>query len=244
MTVVIKRDSWLGPWRGLFHCAGCLALITTMECPLCRYQHFTQSLKVTGANGVERDVPTHVTQGAVSYTAVSLLALMEREWERPILDEEIQRSFVEGCSQRVLVVLLFWTLFEHVMDQFYRTAINRLPGGVAAELMQRYQSIGSRMGRFYTIMFDAKLKDDLAMVGHGDVHAHLQTVQARRNEFVHGKAAAVDDTLVRETVERLKDVQAAWVALFNLRCTGNPQAPKFFEDGHHRAVSAHGRAKT
>ena len=234
-----KKDSWLGPWRGLFHCGKCLALITMAECSVCGHENFTQSRQVIRANGVEREVATNVVEGALSYTAVSLLALMEREWERPILDEEFQRSFVEGCSQRVLVVLLFWTLFEHMMDQFFRTAISRLPGGVAAELMQRYQSIGSRMGRLYTILFDFKLKDDLTMLGYGDVHTHLQTVQTRRNEFVHGKAAAIDDTLVRETVERLKDVQAAWVALFNLRCTGNPQAPKVFEDSHYRTFAAH-----
>lgn len=238
-----KKESWLGPWCGLFHCGKCLALITTVECPVCGHEHFTQPCKVIGANGVEREVPTHVVEGALSYTAVNLLALMEREWERPILDDEFQRSFVEGCSQRVLVVLLFWTLFEHVMDQFFRTALSRLPVGVAAELMQRHQSIGSRMGRLYTMMFATKLKDDLTMLGYGDVHTHLQTVQTRRNDFVHGKAAAIDDALVRETVERLKDVQAAWVALFNLRCTGNPLAPKVYEDRHYRACATAQGAK-
>lgn len=238
------KGSWLGPWRGLFHCRKCFALIPTVECSVCGHEHVTQSLKVMGANGVEHEVATFAVEGALSYTAVSLLALMEREWERPILDEEYQRSFVEGCSQRVLVVLLFWTLFEHMMDQFFRTALSRLPGGVAADLMQRYQSIGSRMGRLYTMMFDAKLKDDLTMLGYGHVHTHLQAVQMRRNEFVHGKAAAIDDALVRETVERLKDTQAAWVALFNLRCVGNHLAPKVYEDSHYRAVAARAGAKT
>jgi hypothetical protein len=47
-------------------------------------------------------------------------------------------------------------------------------------------------------------------------------VQRRRNEFVHGNAEAIDDSLAYVTIEKL---QEAWVALYNKRCTGNANAP-------------------
>lgn len=138
------------------------------------------------------------------------------------------------CSQRVLVMILFWTLFEHLMDQCFYAALSRLPRGVGVDLLRRYQSIGSRMDRLYTMLFDAKIKADLDTVWHSAVYDHLQKIQSRRNDFIHGNAEAIDDYLVRETVERLHDVQAAWVALYNLRCTGDPSAPRVYEDERHR----------
>ena len=162
---------------------------------------------------------------------------MKREWERPLLPEEPSSApLAKQCSQRVLVVILFWTLFEHLMEQFFQAALNRLPRGVGTELLRRHQSIGSRIDRLYTILFDARITADLDAVGHGAIYAHLQKIQNRRNDFIHGKAEAIDDNLVRETVERLHEVQAAWVALFNLRCTGDPSAPRVYEDERHREI--------
>ena len=38
---------------------------------------------------------------------------------------------------------------------------------------------------------------------------------------MHGQAEVIDIMLVYETVEKLPEVQAARVALYNVRCTGN-----------------------
>lgn len=233
-TAIEKKQNWLGCWSGLFHCGKCLALISAEECAVCGHKLPEQPDEVIRKGDLEYRITRNAVQGAISYTAVSLLALMQQEWQRPQLDEQFQHSFAKGCSQRVLIVLLFWTLLEHIMDQFFRTATSSLPAGVAAELLQRYPGIGARMDRLYLMLFDAKLKDDLEKLRYGDVFAHLRNVQERRNEFVHGNSEAIDDALVRETVERLGDVQAAWVALFNLRCTGDPEAPKMFEDRYYR----------
>ncbi len=63
---------------------------------------------------------------------------MKREWERPLQPEEPSVApLAKQCSQRVLVVILFWTLFEHLMDQFFRTALNQLPQGVGVDLLRR-----------------------------------------------------------------------------------------------------------
>jgi hypothetical protein len=75
--------------------------------------------------------------------------------------------------------------------------------------LERYTSIGSRMGRLYPLLFGTTLEADLAALGHGRVSAHLRKVQARRNDFAHGNAPVIDDPLVRETAERLHEVQEA-----------------------------------
>jgi hypothetical protein len=228
-------DSWLGPWSGLIHCQNCHALMGGSECPVCGRQLTIDKWTMVTINGREHEVPANVYQGALSWTAHSLLGLMRREWDRPVLEQGPSAvPLAKQCSQRVLVVILFWTLFEHLMDQFFHAAVSRLPAGVGAELLKRYQSIGSRMDRLYTILFDAKINVDLETLGHGDAYKHLQRIQDCRNAFIHGNAEAIDDALVWETVERLNDMQAAWLALYNYRCTGDPTAPRLYEDDRHR----------
>lgn len=238
MEAIPKDGSWLGPWSGLIHCGKCHALMSGSQCPGCGHALPTDQWMTVTIEGREHEVPANVYEGALSWTAHSLLGLMKREWGRPPLQEEPSSApLAKQCSQQVLVVILFWTLFEHLMDQFFQTALNRLPLGVGADLLQRHQSIGSRMDRLYTMLFDARIKTDLDALGHGAVYAHLQKIQSRRNDFIHGNAEAIDDDLVRETVERLHDVQAAWVALYNLRCTGDPSAPRVYEDERHRELA-------
>ena len=79
-------------------------------------------------------------------------------------------------------------------------------------------------------LFGTTLEANLAALGHG-VSAHFRKVQTRRNDFGHGNASAIDDPPVRETVERLHEVQeAVIVALFNLSCAGNPGAPSMWRE--------------
>jgi hypothetical protein len=238
---MLERDDWLGVWSGLTHCGKCHALMSGSLCPFCGDQISTDEWMTVTANGRELRVRADVREGALSWTAHSLLGLMRREWQRPLSDENASGApLAKQCSERVLVVILFWTLFEHLMDQFFRTAVSRLPARVATDLMKRYQTIGSRLDRLYTMLFEARLGADLEMLGYGVVFTHVQRVQDCRNAFVHGRAEAIDDALVRETIERLPEVQAAWLALFNLRCTGDPSAPRIYEDHQHREVLRHG----
>jgi hypothetical protein len=87
------------------------------------------------------------------------------------------------------------------------------------------------MDRLYKLLFNTSFEEDLAAVGHPSVYAHLTEVQSRRNEFIHGNAEAINDALVYATVEKLHDVQEAWVALYNKRCTGNPSTPAVWQGG-------------
>jgi hypothetical protein len=200
------------------------------KCPKCGRDYADGAeMVVRVINGEERGFPRIVLQGALSWTTHSLLALMKREWDRPAL--ELDRGLAIGPqpSQRMLIVILFWTLFEHHMDRFFDAALGALPPLIRADLLRRYATIGSRMDRLYKLTFDTTLEKDLADLGYGRVYDHLLKVQTKRNDFVHGNSEAIDDALVRETVERLPEVQAAWVALFNLRCTGNPGVPRVWE---------------
>jgi hypothetical protein len=180
-------------------------------------------------DGQERRTPQIALQGALSWTTHSLLVLMKREWDRPLL--ELDQGLAAGAqpSQRMLIVILFWTLFEHHMDRFFDAALGALPPSIRMDLLRRYATIGSRMDRLYKLAFDTTLEKDLADLGYGRVYDHLLKVQSKRNKFVHGDSEAIDDALVRETVENLPDVQAAWVALFNLRCTGKLGVPRVWE---------------
>lgn len=223
-----EKANWWGIWAGLSHCGHCHALSkSAAKCPQCGYEAEPTQWRTEMFDGVPREVPQFVTQGAISWSTNVLLQLMKREWARPgiELDYFAHRPPEKQPSQRMMIVILFWTLFEHLMDRFFEAATAALPEGVGRDLLRRYASIGSRMDRLYGLLFNARLQDDLAALGYGSVYAHLMEVQRRRNEFVHGNAEAIDDVLVLTTVERLHEVQEAWVALYNKRCTGNAKAP-------------------
>lgn len=235
METTQQNGSWLGPWWGLSHCGKCHALMNQNQCPICGDVPSTEQWMTVTIDGHDHKVPAACRAGALSWTAHSLLGIMRREWERQLLSEELSSAqLAEHCSQKAMVVIVFWTLFEHLMDQSFHTALNKLPHGIKADLLRRHQSIGSRMDRLYTILFNTKIQADLDSLGHGGTYALLQKIQSRRNDFIHGNAEAIDDELVQETVARLNDVQAAWVALYNLRCTGDPSAPSVYEDERHR----------
>lgn len=221
-----RGKSWLGPWSGLSHCGECHALMSGVACAKCGKDYAVDApLVVRFIDGKEVLVPSIVMQGALSWTTHSLLALMKREWDRPIL--EIDQGLAAGRppSQRMLIVILFWTLFEHHMDRFFDAALAGVAVKIRSDLLRRYATIGSRMGRLYDLVFDCSFEHDLSEVGHKDIYDHLLKIQKRRNDFVHGNSEAIDDDLVHETVECLPAVQAAWLALYNYRCTGNPAAP-------------------
>lgn len=225
-----QGKSWLGPWSGLIHCGRCHSLMRGIVCSKCGQDYSVGAeMMVRMVDGVEHRVPRLIFQGALSWTTHSLLALMKREWERPLLEMDQGLAMGKQPSQRMLIVVLFWTLFEHHMDRFFDAALGALPPSIRADLLRRYATIGSRMDRLYKLTFDSTLEKDLADLGHKDVYDHLLKVQNKRNEFVHGNSEAIDDALVLETVERLPAVQEAWLALYNHRCTGNPAVPAVWE---------------
>jgi hypothetical protein len=131
MKATPENGLWFGPWSGLIHCRNCHALMNGGQCADCGHVLLNNEWMTVTIDGREHDVRANTHEGALSWTAHSLLGLMQREWERPLLlKEPSSLPLAKQCSQRVLVVILFWTLFEHLMDQFFQTALNRLPRGV------------------------------------------------------------------------------------------------------------------
>ncbi len=79
--------SWLGPWSGLIHCGQCHTLMHGVVCPRCQHDYTPNAeMIVRITNGKEKKFPSLIFEGALSYTTHSLLALMQREWERPEVD--------------------------------------------------------------------------------------------------------------------------------------------------------------
>ena len=85
----------------------------------------------------------------------ALLKLMQREWERFAAVEEGWWSGPpeKQPAPKMIIVILFGTLFEHVMDRFFAVAVHTLPPGVGKDLLRRYQGIGARMDRLYRMLF-------------------------------------------------------------------------------------------
>jgi hypothetical protein len=214
--------SWWGIWYGLIHCDRCNGLMSSSgACPACG-RTYTSDVDTLIVNEGHR-VPGLAFQGAIAWSTHILLALMKNEWERPLAFELFPGTPAgKKPSQRVIIVILFWTLFEDLMNRFFEAAMHDLPEGVRKDLLRRYSTVGSRFDQLYRILFRVTFRNDLVQIGHQDIADHLKRVQDRRNEFVHGNPEAIDDDLVSETVLKLQDVQAAWVQIFNRRCTGKP----------------------
>lgn len=212
-------DSWMGVWYAVSYCDKCHALMGSGPCPVCG-QRIDSSPQRVVVNGVERTMP-QATQGAIAWSTYVLLQLMQREWERPLMERDFFGSMPaeKRPSQRLAIVVLFWTLFEGLMDKFMDAGLADLPDGVREDLLRRYGTIGSRLDRLYRLMWSTTFWEDLRNLGFGTEADHLKNVQKRRNDFVHGNPESIDDGLVQVTVEHLQTVQQGWIAVYNLRCT-------------------------
>ena len=140
-------DWWWGGWKDLFTCGNCWGFIgKTSVCPVCATDYRNPAPLEMMIDGKLHVMP-QAFAGALGWSHYVMLQLMHREWLRPLLDEVDPSSVPPGHkpSPRVLVVLLFWTFFETMMGRFYETATAGLPGPVGADLLKRYNSIGSRL---------------------------------------------------------------------------------------------------
>jgi hypothetical protein len=141
------------------------------------------------------------TQGAIPWSTFVILRQIRLECARPIvaLDGAARRP-----AQRLAIVILFWTLFEILMEGFFRAAFAHLPGELADELLQRFPSIGGRLDRLYMRTWGTTFWADLEAEGFVEDAAHLRFLQERRNAFIHSDPEAIDDTLVEVTLARLE----------------------------------------
>lgn len=174
---------------------------------------------VAAPDGTEYRMPPVLMGAEGRYEDYVYLAMLEREWSRPILDADKFLSIAEGSrpSPRAVLVLVFWTYFETRIERLFRETLSGWPPAVMEDLLDRYSSIGSRMDRLYKIAFSSTYRADLDELGYQNVSRLLVSVQKSRNAFTHGHPEAISDSLVEELVAGLKDEHESWIAVFNRR---------------------------
>lgn len=154
------------------------------------------------------------------------LQMLEREWLRPISDEDRFLTVIKEHrpAARAVVILVFWTYFETKIQRLIAETCAHFPTNVLEDLLRKYNSVGSRMDRLYKILFSTTFRADLQELGYPDIVAMLQKVQERRNSFAHGHPEAIDDQLVEEVISALKREHESWIAVFNRRMAGTKPA--------------------
>ena len=214
-----KSKNWMGPWSGLVQCQDCAALIDEDVCPICGWAPSYEPQKFVDADGREFDASVTM-QGAIAWQVYLLLGMMQREWERPLHDDHWTNENTDAPSQRATVVMLFWTLFELLMERFFAAAMADYPDSAREDLLKRYGQIGARLNRLYRIVFGTTFWDDLKSQGDEKIVVHLRQVQDCRNAFMHGDPKSLNEEIVLQTIELLHETQSAWMRLFNRQCTG------------------------
>lgn len=209
--------SWTNLWSDYIIC-GCTAIRKIDEhCPVCNSPSPSlEPEKIILRNGEEITIPLGFPGAEERYEDYLLLQMMQREWNRSdSMDENAAFTILSQTSVKALLVLIFWTYFETKIERLLRMGLKDVPRGLIENTLNRYSSIGSRLDTLYQVVFNSKYYDDLAYVGYPSLVPHIKYVQRMRNEFIHGNPCAIDDRLVRQVVEYLKDDHEAWIKIYN-----------------------------
>lgn len=209
--------SWESLWYGYARCS-CGGLRRDGEvCGACKAP-FTPPVETFLRSSVGGQTPI-APGGEGRYEDYIYLRMLEREWLRPLTDEDRFFGIIEQHrpSARAIVILTFWTYFETKIERLYRTAGSKLPPRVLEDFLRRHSSIGARLDRGYRVFFDTSYWDDLKAAGFPDVSDLLQRVHKCRNLFSHGHPEAIDDALVEALIIGLKREHEAWISTFNKR---------------------------
>ncbi|ODA68961.1 hypothetical protein A7A08_00795 [Methyloligella halotolerans] len=201
---------WWGAWRNRIRCGSCRALVDLNDpCPICGADYS----KVEPVEVIIDGSPVTVSpalQGALDWSPYVMLKLMHQEWLRPLSEEDWVLPEASQPSPRLVIVLVFWTYFEALMDRYFEAVTSELPRAVATDLLARYSGIGVRLDRLHRVFFNARYGEDLDRLGFTAIRVHLELLQKRRNAFVHGDPAAISDELVEDTVRLLPQFHEAW----------------------------------
>jgi len=203
----MENNNWSATWYNKIYCSNCggiFELTTTRECSVCGKQYVLDRHEAFA--------------GAIPWTSHVLLKLMQEEWKRPF-NTDLSQDIYFKTSQRVIIVLLFWTQFETLIEQLLSTGMRTLPQGVSKLLLNKYHQITSRLQTLYPLLFQSTLSKDLVALGYIELNKLLEEVRIKRNDFLHGKPEAIDEDLVQRTVQQIPNLQEAWIKIYNLRCT-------------------------
>jgi hypothetical protein len=170
-------------------------------------------------DGVKQLIPSAFMGAEGRYEDYVYLAMLEREWKRPLGDADtfLTSSHDHGPSPRAAIGIVFWAYFETRIDRLVSEAMYALPDSVREYLLSSNSTISARLKRLYRTLFRTTYWADLDMLGYRPVTEFLRDVQRRRNRFAHGEPAAIGDDAVKRIVEMLEQEHHGWIAVFNLR---------------------------
>jgi hypothetical protein len=214
-------DTWASLWHGYVLCGGRCSGIRRVEdsCPACGAGPMDTSPTTHTINGQQMTLAATFMGAEGRYEDYVYLQMLEREWQRPIVEFEGFSHFRDDDrpSPRAAFVLLFWGYFETRIERLLRTAMRTLPQRVLDDALRRYSGIGSRVYDLYKIFFDTNYFEDLNTHGYSTIAKLLKDVHTRRNEFAHGRPQAINDATVTALAENLKTEHEAWIAVYNNR---------------------------
>lgn len=210
-------------WYGKIHCNECMAIFNSEECPVCKQKIKPRIVEYIDQSGNKIKVSSAL-MGAIDYTVFSLLRLIQREWERELTNEDIFNGIEDEKkpSQKLIIVILFWSLFESLMDTFFEHAMYLLTENIKKDLLKRYFSIGIRLDKLYPLLFETNFSKDFISVSNENLYLLLIEIKKIRNEFIHGNPEAITDEIVNKVINNLVPIQKAWIDLYNLKCTRKP----------------------
>jgi hypothetical protein len=218
--------SWSSIWSDYTICGSCRGIrVFEGLCRICGDAPFsTEPTLIRDHNGKEYLIPASFMGAEGRYEDWVYLGMMEREWKRPVRDEDRHPGFTAdtGPSPRASIVLLFWSYFETRIERLFRAGLCHVPTRILDDTLRRYSAIGARLNDFYGVAFASTYKKDLEEAGYGQIWPHIALIQERRNLFAHGQPQAIDDALVQAVVTNLKAEHEAWIAVFNKRATRLP----------------------
>lgn len=217
----LPDKAWTGLWNDYVLCGGdCLGIRKiAMPCPACGDEPMDVSPTTMIADGREMTFGATFMGAEGRYEDYIYLQMLQREWERPVVEFEAFSSVsdTERPSSRAALVLLFWGYFETRIERLHRTAMRKLPPRVLEDQLRRYSAVGQRLYELYRIFFDTNYFDDLRAHGYPQIADLLKDIHERRNQFAHGKPQAINDATVSALVENLKTEHEAWIAVYNSR---------------------------
>jgi hypothetical protein len=220
-------SSWARLWYGYVRCGHCSGIRKSdRPCSACGSGPPPPSSHwIRLPDGSEREVRQAVCAGAEArYEDWVYLIMLEREWKRALVDEDrfLDIAATSRPAPRATLILLFWSYFETRIDRLFEEALRGAGPGIRQDLLRRYSSIGARLDRLYKVVFQTTYWADLEDCGFRNVADVLMRVQERRNEFVHGNPAAIDEQVIHDLVAVLQDEHESWIAVFNKRAAKTP----------------------
>jgi hypothetical protein len=223
-----EGNSWARLWHGYIRCGDCSGIRKVDgDCPVCKSPAYVPRRHVVQLQGgTEVEVMDAFMGADARYEDWVYLMMLEREWKRPLVDADRYPNIAESSrpAPRAVIVLVFWSYFETRIERLFREGIRDIGETIQEDLLRRYASVGARLDRLYRIVFGTTYWSDLNDLGFERVATLLQDVQQRRNEFTHGQPAAINEGLINNLVETLKEEHEAWIAVFNKRAT-HPTSP-------------------